>query len=357
MDKKLKKSIMLFIVPFFILILSFQCRLYTGNLNTSAVSAKPNIQVYPGGESIGVKLNTKGVLIVGMSNIKGMDKKIHNPAGENGLRPGDIILSINNYEVNTCEEVSKKINEANGDTVEFLIQRKNNNINKKIKPVKNSDGKYKIGLWIRDSTAGIGTLTFYDPNSRKFGALGHAITDIDTNDILTVRKGNIVDSTITSVKKGVRGEPGELRGIFVDQDKSLGDIYKNTCCGIFGEGKEGLMNKSFNRPLSIAYKNEIKKGKAQILTTIEGQQSKLYDIKIEELLPQDKPGPKSMVIKITDKRLLNKTGGIIQGMSGSPIIQDNKIVGAVTHVLVNKPEVGYGIYIEWMLKDAGIIKN
>lgn len=356
MDKKIQKSIIFLIAPLFFLILSIQYKIYPGYLNTSAVNAKPNIQVYPGGQPIGVKLNTKGVLIVGLSNLKGTDGKIYNPANEKGVKVGDTIIAINGVEVNTCEEVSNKIRESNGKTLDLTLQRKESKINKMVEPIKTSEDKiYKIGLWIRDSTAGIGTLTFYHSETGSFGALGHAITDMDTGDIMRVREGKIVPSSIVSVRKGIRGEPGELRGIFTDENEPLGNIKSNTNCGIFGESKKELINKSFNKPLNIAYRNEVKSGKAQVLTTIEGEEPKLYDIEIQETLEQKDPGPKSMVIKITDKRLLNTTGGIIQGMSGSPIIQNNKVVGAVTHVLVNKPDVGYGIYIEWMLKDAGII--
>ncbi|WP_423244907.1 SpoIVB peptidase [Haloimpatiens lingqiaonensis] len=349
---------MILIAPFFFFILSFQYKIYPGYLNISAVSAKPNIQVYPGGQPIGVKLNTKGVLVVGLSNLKGTDGKMHNPANDNGVKAGDIIIAINGMEVNTCEEVSKKIKESEGKGLDLTIQRKEAKINKTLVPIKTlEEGKYKIGLWIRDSTAGIGTLTFYHSETGSFGALGHAITDMDTGDILKVREGKIISSSIVSVKKGVRGEPGELRGIFTDENNNLGSIQYNTNCGIFGKCQEQLINKSFNKPMSIAYKNEVKTGKAQVLTTIEGEEPKLYDIEIEETLNQREPGPKSMVIRIIDKRLLNTTGGIIQGMSGSPIIQNNKIVGAVTHVLVNKPDVGYGVYIEWMLKDSGILEK
>ncbi|MEL7597547.1 MAG: SpoIVB peptidase S55 domain-containing protein, partial [Clostridiaceae bacterium] len=165
-------------------------------------------------------------------------------------------------------------------------------------------------------------------------------------------------SSIISLRKGQKGNPGELRGIFVNEETDLGKVNKNTICGIYGCGNDKLIGKKYNNPMKIALRNEIKEGSAKILTTIEGTEPKLYDIEIEKLLTQDEPGPKSMIIKVTDPILLNKTGGIVQGMSGSPIIQDNKIVGAVTHVLINRPDVGYGIYIEWMLKDADIlIKN
>ena len=208
---------------------------------------------------------------------------------------------------------------------------------------------------MRDSTAGVGTLTFYHEKSGKFAALGHPITDVDTGTMLTVKDGNIINSSIISIKKGTKGNPGEVRGIFVNEGDPLGNIKTNTVSGIYGTSVKALKNDKLNKPMEVGLRNDIKEGDAQILTTVDGEQPKLYNIKIEKLLSQDSPGPKSMVIRVTDSELLEKTGGIVQGMSGSPIIQNNKIVGAVTHVLINKPDVGYGIYMEWMLKDAGIL--
>lgn len=313
-----------------------------------------NIQLYPGGQPIGVKLNTKGVLVIALSDIEGFDGKIPCPASVAGIQIGDSILKINNKDINSSEELSKQISKSAGKGIILLINRKEEQFTKTIVPMKSSiDNKFKIGLWVRDSTAGIGTLTFYDKKSGLFAALGHPITDMDTGTILSINKGDIVRSSIASVKKGVKGSPGELRGIFEDDGNSIGDISKNTKCGIFGKANVKLINEN-SQPLQIGLRDEIQKGHAQIMTTIDKNGPKLYDIEIVKLLQQDQPGPKSMVIKVTDKELLQKTGGIVQGMSGSPIIQNNKIIGAVTHVLVNKPDTGYGIYIEWMLKEVNL---
>lgn len=315
-----------------------------------------NIQLYPGGQPVGVKLNTKGVLIIALSDIDSFNGKTPCPASVAGIQIGDSILKINNKDINSSEELSKQISISEGKGIILLINRKEEQFTKTIIPVKSSvDNKYKIGLWVRDSTAGIGTLTFYDKKSGSFAALGHPITDMDTGTILSINKGDIVKSSIGSVKKGVKGSPGELRGIFENEGSSIGDISKNTKCGIFGKANINLINKN-SKPLEIGLRDEIQKGHAQILTTIDKNEPKLYDIEIVKLLHQDEPGPKSMVIKVTDKELLLKTGGIVQGMSGSPIIQNNKIIGAVTHVLVNKPDTGYGIYIEWMLKEVNLNK-
>jgi stage IV sporulation protein B len=325
--------------------------------SVSIKSVSNDIVLYPGGQPIGVKLSTKGVLVVALSDIKTDAGKAPSPAATAGIQIGDNIIKINGITMKNSEQTQNQINNCEGKNLKVLIERKDKQIETVIKPVKSlEDNKYKVGLWIRDSTAGVGTLTFYDEKSGTFAALGHPITDIDTGTILNINSGEIVSSSIISVKKGLRGNPGELKGIFVNEEDTLGQIYKNTECGVFGKGNSKLTNKS-SKPIKVALRSEIKEGPAKILTTINGEEPKLYNIEIEKLLAQDSPGPKSMVIRVTDQNLLDKTGGIVQGMSGSPIIQDNKIVGAVTHVLINKPDVGYGIYIEWMLKDANILSK
>ncbi|MBK5240752.1 SpoIVB peptidase [Clostridium sp.] len=332
---------------------------FTG-VNSIPLKDSKEIMIYPGGAPIGVKLNTKGVLVVALSDIEGVKGKIQSPAASAGIQIGDSIIKINDIEINSAEEVTRFVNREKNSELTLKILRKNNtdHFEVKVKPVTDSnDGKQKIGLWVRDSTAGVGTLTFYDDKTKKFAALGHPITDTDTGTILNVNNGVIISSNIVSIKKGTKGNPGELRGLFVDEDKIKGQIMKNTECGIFGNGNKSLINNKFNKPMKIGLKNEIKEGKAQIITTINGNEPELFDIEIQKLLNQDTSGSKSMIIKITDSRLLDKTGGIVQGMSGSPIIQNNKIIGAVTHVLINKPDIGYGIYIEWMLKDADILSE
>jgi stage IV sporulation protein B len=334
---------------------------FLGIIPVKSVSVKAidnRISVYPGGVPVGVKLNTKGALVVGLCDIESSSGKVSSPGAVSGIQIGDSIIKVNGQEINSSEDVSKEININGEKNAKIEILRKGSKMLKEITPVKSlKDNSYKIGLWVRDSTAGVGTLTFYDKNSGMFAALGHPITDVDTGTVLSVNNGEIVKSSILSVRKGEKGNPGELKGIFVNEDNSLGKIYKNTQCGVFGKSNEKIINKKFNKPMEIALRNEIKTGPAKIITTLNGEESEMYDIVIEKLLPQEEPGPKSMIIKVTDPKLLEKTGGIVQGMSGSPIIQNNKIIGAVTHVLINKPDTGYGIYIEWMLKDSNTIKN
>ncbi|WP_195970417.1 SpoIVB peptidase [Clostridium thermobutyricum] len=312
-----------------------------------------DLEVYPGGDSIGVRLSSSGVLVVGFSDVIINGEKSGSPAKNGGIIVGDFIMKVNGNTVLTSKEVGREIEKSNSDKVKLTIDRKGEVLEKEIKGIKEGD-KYKIGLWVRDSAAGVGTMTFYDKKTNKFGALGHPITDGDTNEIFRSRKGDLYEATIISLRKGEKGNPGELKGIFMDEDKPVGEIEKNTECGIFGNGK--MKDKeNISKPMKVGFREEVKVGKAKIITTISGNEPKEYEIEIMKKLDQDTPGPKSMIIKVTDEELLKQTGGIIQGMSGSPIIQDGKLIGAVTHVLINKPDTGYGIYIDWMLKDAGII--
>ncbi|MDP4087742.1 MAG: SpoIVB peptidase [Bacillota bacterium] len=330
-----------------------------GLIRVKSINVKqvPEMSLYPGGTSIGVKLNTKGVLVVALSDVEAGMGKVSSPAAQSGIMVGDTILSINDKPIKSAEMLAYQINGCQGKELKVVIERKGESIVKRVKPIKvQSDNKYKIGLWVRDSTAGVGTLTFYDDKTGSFAALGHPITDVDTGTILSVDKGELVSSSIVSIRKGVRGTPGELKGIFINENNVLGKITDNTECGIFGKAEKKVLDGSKVKPMKVSLRNEIKPGKAQIITTIDDKGPKYYDIIIEKLLNQETPGPKSMVIKVTDPELLSKTGGIVQGMSGSPIIQNNKIVGAVTHVLINKPDTGYGIYIEWMLKDSKLIE-
>lgn len=321
-------------------------------IKTVEVMAIPKeIQLYPGGNVVGIKLQTNGPLVVGFSDIENGEQKPYSPSKESGINLGDIILAINEIEINSSEFLAETLNSLKLDELDVKIERDGKILYKKVNPVKTSDGKNKIGLWVRDSTAGIGTVTFVDPETRLYGALGHPITDVDTGDIIKISKGNIVNSSIVSIKRGEKGNPGELKGVFINDDIKLGNVKHNTKYGIFGEYS---LENFYGEKLGIALKDEIQEGPAKIISTIDNDEPKMYDVVIEKLLQQDNPSSKSMIIKVVDEELLEKTGGIVQGMSGSPIIQNNKLVGAVTHVLVNRPDTGYGIYIEWMLKESKI---
>ena len=332
---------------------------YTSLINSKALTTlrkekRKDIEVYPGGISIGVKINNKGALVVGYSDISTHEGLSESPGKVAGIELGDIIEEVNGENIETCSDLISKVKTCRNDEMTVKILRGNSELTKKISLIK-EDNEYKIGLWVRDSTAGIGTLTFYDKDSKTFGALGHPITDGDTNVSFNIKSGTLLRSSVLSIKKGERGNPGEIKGLFINENESIGNIEKNTNSGIYGDASVELINPNFNKAMTVAYRDEIKEGHAQIITTVEDGGAKAYDIEILKLLPQDEPGSKSMIIKIVDPVLLEKTGGIVQGMSGSPIIQNGKIIGAVTHVLINKPDVGYGIYIEWMLEEAGII--
>lgn len=314
-----------------------------------------DIDLYAGGDSVGVRVSTEGVLAVGYSEISKGKEEFESPAKRGGIEIGDRLISLNGKRIKSSKDLSKKINESKSNKVKILLERNGEEIEKEVELIKNKEGDYKIGLWVRDSTAGVGTLTFYEKESGRYGAIGHPITDSETEKILSIKNGELLNSSIISIKKGAKGSPGELRGVFSSDKKTLGDVSINTQCGIFGNIKAENLKSALGKVYKVGWKEEIKVGPAKIITTIDEEGPKYYDIEIVKLAKQDSVSTKSMVIKITDERLLEKTGGVVQGMSGSPIIQNDKIVGAVTHVLVNKPEVGYGIYIEWMLKDAKII--
>ncbi|MGL4730410.1 MAG: SpoIVB peptidase [Clostridium sp.] len=325
------------------------------NIKSMEVQKVDGLRVEPGGYSVGIKIDSDGVLVVGFSDVLNEDKVYINPSREGGIQLGDIILEIDGVKTTCTADVARLIEGNKNSKIKIELLRGDEHLNREISLI-NENGENKIGLWVRDSTAGVGTMTFSHKESGAFGALGHPITDTDTNELFKIKDGELYDSAIISLRKGEKGNPGELKGIFTDEKNPLGVINKNTECGIFGEIEKGTSFRKSDSSIEVGFRSDVKVGKAQIITTIDEEGPKKYDIEIVKKLEQDAPGPKSMIIKVTDKRLLDSTGGIIQGMSGSPIIQDNKLVGAVTHVLINKPDVGYGIYIEWMLKDAGILR-
>ena len=306
----------------------------------------------PGGQSIGVKMDVKGVLVVGLEEIETITGERVNPGLMCGLQIGDTIVEINDQKVYRAKEVQKLVNDIKGD-IALKIMRKDEIKEVHLTPViAKEDKMYKLGVWVKDKTAGIGTLTFYDPETKQYGALGHAITDPETGAVLSVAEGELVNSKVESVKQGKAGEPGEIRGIFYEAEAPLGTLDKNSEQGIFGKIYEDISNPMFEKPIPIGKKDTIKEGPALILTTLDNNEIESYEIEIEKINVHDKDSNKNMTIKVTDDRLLEASGGIVQGMSGSPIIQDGKLVGAVTHVLVNDPTRGYGIFIENMLEAA-----
>ena len=328
------------------------------NMQENAIKIKNNNikdkKVIPCGNAIGVKLYSDGILVVGLSEFCSDEGKNESPAKKSGVKKGDLIKKVNNKTVNNLEDF---IYEWENNNIVKLELSRNGKIYKfdvECKKAK-SDMKNKIGVWVRDSTAGIGTMTFYDNETKKFAALGHGVTDTDTKDIIPIKGGSILGASILSVKKGEKGKPGELEGMFLGSKGDIGKIEKNTSLGIYGTiTNDNDISK--NEPILVATNDEVKEGKAYILTSICAQNIEKYEIEIQKKFSHNITSTKGMIIKITDKKLLEKTGGIVQGMSGSPILQNGKLIGAVTHVFVNDPTRGYGIFIENMLAEAEKIK-
>ena len=309
----------------------------------------PDVKVVPLGTAIGVRINTDGVMVLGTSSFLGEDGEAHHPS-DGILRPGDLIFKANGTEIKSKEALSSIVAKSTGD-VTILLRRDGYETTATLTPViAATDGVQRIGAWVRDSTKGIGTLTYYNPRTGAFGALGHGIMDVDTKKLMSVKSGMIMPSTVTSIKRGVRGIPGELEGT-VDTNRTLGQIISNSPNGIYGTLDLAVKPEIVTRePMPIALRTHIKEGPATILTSVSGTKVNEYEIYIENVNRFTTDETKGMVIRITDPELLRITGGIVQGMSGSPILQNGRIIGAITHVFVQDPTKGYGIFIENMMQ-------
>ena len=300
--------------------------------------------------AIGVALHTSGVLVVGTSDL-GADGP--SPARVSGILPGDLIRRVNDVELTSSAQFSLLVAQAGGQDLPLTIERDGQLMQVTVTPkLDAATGAARLGVWVRDSTAGVGTLSFYDPDTGTYAALGHAITDGDTGEVLTVDRGQILKADIVSVQKGEKGAPGELKGSFLREGVVLGDIARNNILGIYGSMNEAPQQTLYPDGLPIGLRSGVHTGKASILSTVSGEGLKEYEVEITRVNPQTAPAPKSMVLRVTDPDLLEITGGIVQGMSGSPIVQDGRIIGAVTHVFVSDPTQGYGLYIDWMLQEA-----
>lgn len=302
------------------------------------------------GNIAGVKLYTSGILVVGMSEIEGVDNKKHKPYENSGIEEGDSIISIDNTKISTTQDLIDTVNASSGKDLAIEYVHNNATATCSITPVQTSNNEYKLGLWVRDSAAGVGTVTFYDSSTKSFGALGHGITDIDTEELINIESGEFITTQILNIKKGENGNPGRIQGT-IDNQTNIGSIYKNTKFGIYGKvSNPSALQLDSSKEMDVALREEIKEGPATILCNLDGTYPKEYNIQIERIFRENNYDNKSMKIKVTDENLLNKTGGIIQGMSGSPVIQNGKFVGAVTHVLVNNPKEGYAVFGDIMLK-------
>jgi len=323
-------------------------------LSSSEVEVMPSLKLLPGGQSIGVTLQTKGVMVVGQAAVIDKSGKKAFPAKEAGIEVGDILLKINNEEVHTDQDVSNAVHLAGEQkgNADVMFKHQNQILEKILKPIFCAEtGRYRVGLFVRDEAAGVGTLSFLDPITKRYGALGHVITDADTNQQIEVSNGKIMASTIYAIEKGKRGHPGEKIGSFVPNSPFTGTIEKNTLTGIFGTLNGQATNPYFKEAIPVGWESEVKVGPAKIYTVIQGEKIEEFEIRIERVM-HNRTDSKNMIIRVTDPRLLEETGGIIQGMSGSPIVQEGKIVGAVTHVFVNDAERGYGVFIQNMINEV-----
>ncbi len=303
----------------------------------------------PVGQTVGVTLDMKGVTIVDTTDVEDQDGNLSSPAKDAGLRAGDVIESINGKTMDSAKDLEEIIAKQGGEELTIQMKRGNEEKECHLTPVlSGTDGVYRLGIWIKDAASGIGTVTYIDPETGEFGALGHGIAETPESEAIEVKGGEILDASIVSIQKGGKGQPGELVGVFTEDDKKLGTVYANTLVGLKGTIVQGADLKPIMDAVPVATRDEVETGNAEILSNVEEGSIEKFSVEIQKI-NRDTDNPKGMVIKVTDPKLLEKTGGIVQGMSGSPILQNGKIVGAVTHVFVNDPTRGYGIFIENML--------
>ncbi|MCL2560127.1 MAG: SpoIVB peptidase [Turicibacter sp.] len=322
--------------------------LFTGSSEVFANEGN-RYMLIPGGDAVGIHIETQGLIVVDTYTIE-TECGEASPAREAGLIKGDVITAINGQIVSDIESYKEALIIGEGFMV-LTVDRDGNSSDVVMNGCKNMDGEFTTGVYLRNKIAGIGTLTYVDPASLKYGALGHEIIDQDTNRMVEIRKGELISSDITSIRKATDNNPGEkIAEIYFDH--IYGSVEKNNQYGIYGN----MTNESFHsKPMMpIAYQDEVVLGPAKILTVLEGQNIEEFDIEIIEVVKQTNQEVKGIKYVVTDERLLEATGGIVQGMSGSPIVQEGKIIGAVTHVLVHDSTLGYGVFIEWMLEESQI---
>lgn len=314
-------------------------------IRTVTVLSGEAVSLRPGGDVIGITIHTKGVLVVGLGSVETRQGAI-SPGAAAGLISGDVIESVNGTAVSDANQLSKLCGAASG-SITLGVLRGDESLTLTATPVTGTDGVPRLGVWVRDSTAGVGTLSFYDQVSKRFAALGHPVSDVDTHSLLTIREGRILPSEIIDIIPGEQGLPGELTGIFSVTGQSIGRIERNTEYGIFGRMDVDYEN-GWCGEIPLARASEAHVGGATLLSTVSTEGVKPYDCEIVRISEQTEPATKGMVILVTDQDLIAQTGGIVQGMSGSPVLQDGRLVGVVTHVFVNDPLKGYCVYAEWM---------
>lgn len=327
------------------------------------VDVVPLVEVFPGGQSIGVLLSSEGLVISDLGAVIDLDGRERSPAKEAGLKPGDILLSIEGHPTRRPELVSQLINAlaAEKRLLNLEVKRGDSILNIAVEPARTrqtnlfgqSSYQYLLGILLEDPAAGVGTLSFYHPETGRFGALGHTITD-SLGRPVHIKEGMIVEASIDSIRYGSRGAPGEKVGFFHGEQDILGIIDSNSSLGIYGQLVGSLARSSFSRPIPVAFAHQVRAGPAEMYTVVQGTRIERFSVEIVKVVNQTKPGEKGLVVEVTDERLLRETGGIIQGMSGSPIVQNGMLVGVVTHVFVNNPTRGYASFAEWMVYEAGL---
>lgn len=339
MQQKTKKNF-LSVLPFFAIFIPILFG------TTQSAQALERRELVPVGKTVGITMDTKGLLVLGTGTVVGADNESHEPS-KGILKIGDRILQADGKVQENKEAFMEMIQSSEGKPIRLRLERNGRQKEVKITPIlSNTAQTYQIGAWIRDSIQGIGTVTYYDAEEGTFGALGHGVYDVDMDALMVIDGGSVVDTALTEIVKGEKGAAGELVGQ-VEMEEKLADIEKNTETGIYGKAEDGIFA---GESYPVAAKAEVKKGAATLLSDLAGDGVQAYALEIESLDRDGGRNHKDMTIRITDERLLALTGGIVQGMSGSPILQDGKIVGAVTHVTVNDPTKGYGIFMETMLK-------
>lgn len=322
------------------------------NLKSVNITTIDEIEVVPVGKIIGLKLYTNGVLIVGLSKIEDENNNLVKSYNEQDIKEGDTIVKVNDEEIEDIESLKEKINKSNGEKVTLTLVRNGSIVTSSILPIKTKNGNYKLGLWVKDAATGVGTMTFYEPISNYFAALGHGITDSDTENLINIDSGDLVTSRVISIQKGETENPGEIRGTILNQ-QTIGTVLNNSKFGIYGKlNNLTSLNIDVSKKIKIGLRDEIKVGDAKILCALDNSNvAQEYSIEIEKIYLDNNYNNKSMLLKVTDRKLLEKTGGIIRGLSGAPIIQNGKFIGAITNVLVSNPEVGYGIFADLMIKE------
>lgn len=327
-------------------------------IRTVVFDVKPAVQVFPGGQAIGVLLRAQGVIIVGYAEVSGKNGSKFSPAAEAGIKVGDIIVRVNGKPAASEQVVKEAVLRAGAGQypVVLEVERNGKRMRFKVRPAFCSrSASYRIGLLIRDSTAGVGTLTFYDPVTKRYGALGHVVTDVTTANPVELADGSIIEAFIQGIRPGRKGKPGEKIGIISKASTLSGTIEENTECGIFGRLDRIPEHPFFEKPIPVALSHQVRPGKATILTVVKGNRVERFQIEILRVNPMSRGGNKDIIIKITDQRLLRGAGGIVQGMSGSPILQSGYLVGAVTNVYISNPQRGYGIFAERMLREYNLL--